>query len=70
MEPVLVDFQEMHGTYAYGKIRKVPNRKNSIQEYTIEYDRDKILGNESVFDNLCTVILGTAPAKLLLRRGV
>ena len=66
----MVDFKEMYGTYAYGKIRQVPNRKNSIQEYTIEYGRDNILGNRSEFDNLCTVILGTAPAKLLLRRGV
>ena len=69
MDSVLVDFKEMYVPYAYGKITQVPNRKNKIQEYTIEYDFNNISGNIIEFDNVCTAILGTSSTKQLLKRG-
>ena len=70
LDSIRKEFKEMYGPYAYGKITQVPNRKNNVNEYMIEYDKEKGLVDDVAYEDLCTLIPGSSSMKKLLKRAV
>ena len=68
-EAIVSDFIETRGPHAYGRIVQVPNRKKSIVDFTIYFDKEKKIFDGVAHEDSYSSMPSNTITKQLLKRG-